>query len=540
LSEHVQTSVIDSLPALEDALTQPLLSQWEGLLASDPTATLFQSPVWCMPWYRSYSQFDPRVIVIYQGSRLTGVVPLAIEKPGGRLTFAGDNFADYADVVTLPEYREEALRGYLRFARAASRGRTFFFGSTQPESESPAILARLAREFGVRAIVRVNAGWRWWPREQAEDPLKKKSVRYPINYFKRQGELSNDYLRAGEEWDTFKEEYYRQHTLRQVFAGRPASFNNPQKRAFFDELVRTPYAHVCALRLNRELIAGHFGYVFRNVLYWGAPSFDIRYYPYSPGLVQLVLTMKNIEAWGLTGMDLTIGEGDLKERFSTSRVDLPYVEIYPSFTAYYSRIIYLWVMQIVKSAVARWGGGDAWKKHVRPLLARFVGRSRPADGEDTSAPSKPVQLTTLTVTPASIRNCEPRLAAGEQAVFHENQVYDLLQRAVMEDEGARQLTKAARAFPDAMKHSKTFHTLLIDDRLATWGFSCRQSGEASQVVLDGFYTLPEFRGRGLAAALAAHVAQLHFREGAIQASVSIPQDAEAARKAAARAGFVHG
>ena len=174
---------------------------------------------------------------------------------------------------------------------------------------------------------------------------------------------------------------------------------------------------------------------------------------------------------------------------------------------------------------------------MRPFLDSLTARFR-----------RPAQLITLTATPASLQAVEPRLASGEQGVFHQNQIYDLLQRAIMQDEGGRQITKAARTYADALKQGKTFHTLLINDRLAAWGYSSRRKGsdaaglepaELNQVILDGFYTLPEFRGRCLAGALAVHIAQLHFREGVVQAVVSIPQDAEAARKAAAGAGFIH-
>ena len=278
-------------------------------------------------------------MVVSSGGRLTGVVPLAAEKTSGRLTFAGDHIADYKDVVTCPEFRERLLITLLRYIRSAGAGHTFHFGSTYSDSASPALLAKVAGKCGVRTILHINSGWRWWPGEQTEDPLKKKSVRYPINYFKRQGELCAQHIRTLEEWDDFKEEFYRQHTLRQIYGGRPVAFDSPERRAFFDALVRTPYAHVTALRLNRDLIAGHVGFVYKKVLYWGAPAFDIRYNQYSPNLVLLILTMKNAEAWDLLGIDLTVGKGDLKERFSTSRADVPFVEIYPRLRAYYWRAL---------------------------------------------------------------------------------------------------------------------------------------------------------------------------------------------------------
>src|SRR5437763_9264400 len=100
-----RTYVIGSLAELEQAIASPPLDQWEALLDCDPSSTLFQSPVWCLPWYRSYTDFQPRVLAVVRAGRLAGVVPLAVESSTGRLTFTGDNMTDHRDVVTLPEYR---------------------------------------------------------------------------------------------------------------------------------------------------------------------------------------------------------------------------------------------------------------------------------------------------------------------------------------------------------------------------------------------------------------------------------------------------
>lgn len=527
---NYQTIVISGLAALEDALHQPLLQQWETLLDEDPRATLFQSPVWCMPWYRAYTQFEPRVMVASCGSQLVGVVPLAAERTTGRLTFAGDGVADYKDIVTAPEFRERLIETLLRYIRSAGAGHTVYFGSTHPDSESPAILTGIAGKCGVRTIQKINSGWRWWPSEQTEDPMKKKSVRYPINYFKRQGELCAQHLQTLEEWDAFKEQFFRQHTLRQIYGGRPVAFDSPERRAFFDGLVRTPYAHITALRLNDELIAGHIGYVYKKVLYWGAPSFDIRYNQYSPNLVLLVLTMQNAEAWGLDGIDLTVGKGDLKERFSTSRADVPYIEIYPKPQSYYSRVLRMRAAELLKPMLARWSE-TALGRRVRLLLGSPSGGPKKTEAE---VPQAQVPLVRLTATADSLRDIEPRLESGESWAIHENQIYDLLQRTVMQDEGAEQITKAARNYTDALKQGKAFHTLLVGDRLAAWGYAGR---DKDVVTLEDFYTLPEFRGRRLAGALATRIARGHLEKGAVEAVALVPEGAEGGRKLTDRAGF---
>src|ERR1041385_7205451 len=102
---HIST--IRDLAALEQALSQGPLMSWDDLLNADPYGTFLQGPVWAMPWYRAYAQsFRPLILVIERDGALVGLVPLAVETSTGRLVFAGDQMADYRDILALPGCRE--------------------------------------------------------------------------------------------------------------------------------------------------------------------------------------------------------------------------------------------------------------------------------------------------------------------------------------------------------------------------------------------------------------------------------------------------
>jgi CelD/BcsL family acetyltransferase involved in cellulose biosynthesis/GNAT superfamily N-acetyltransferase len=557
------TYVIGSLNELEQAIGSSPLSQWETLLDADPSGTLFQSPVWCLPWYRSYTSFEPRVLVVVRGGELIGVVPLAVEIATRRLTFGGDNMTDYRDVVTRPEYRAEVVGELLRYYKQGEFPNMLPFGSTLPESETPGVLVSTAPKFGVRTVVRSNYGWRWWPHQQAEDVLKSRSLRYKMNSAKRQGPLEVEYVRSEEEWERFKEDFYRQHTLRQISADRPVSFDNPQKREFFDRLFRAPCGHVIALRLNGKLLAGHVGATYRDVLYWGAPSFDIVHRQYSPNLLLLVLTMKKSGVWGFTGIDLTIGEGDLKERYSTSRVDLPWIELYARPSQFFARKLRVAAAKTGRNVIERVGGAGTWKKRIKPgaataaakltrarergwvgslrMGARVVGR---LIGEHTRG-------IVFIARPEDVREVQPQLSAGENCVFHDNELNDLLKRDRWGDAVSREIAVKVKDFTDLVRAGKTFHTVLVNDRLAAWGYSYSPSEPATLTEVGGailefepqsvslydFYTLPEFRGRKLYQALLSHILSTHFSSGARQAYITVLEKNAPSRVAIERVGF---
>jgi CelD/BcsL family acetyltransferase involved in cellulose biosynthesis/GNAT superfamily N-acetyltransferase len=560
---ELSVSTVEGLAALERAILEHPLIQWEALVDRDPSATLFQSPVWAMPWYRCYGTFEPLVLVIARGDHLVGVVPLAIERATGRMTFAGDNMTDYRDVVTDPAERRSVVRELLRLLKSRKAG-LLHFGSTYPESATPALLLELAPSCGVHTHVRHNYGWRWWPHEQKEDPLKKKSVRYPINYFKRTGSLLAEHVTTAERWAEFKERFYTQHTLRQLFGGRGVSLNDPQKQAFFDALFRSKYGHVTALWHNDELIAGHVGAVFRRVLYWGAPSFDVRHRQYSPNIVLLALTMAERASWGFDGIDLTIGKGEVKERFSTSRVDLPWLELHTRRDRFIVRQVRAASATAGKAIAARVSGnGDVWDARVKPVAER-VGRRMTRLRE-----LGPAQALTRAATVAcgkiaghrrglvycavasDVLDVKPALRPGETLEIRDNAIEDLAKRDIWNDDAAREIAFKVRTFTDCVKNNRTFHTLTIDDRLAAWGYSYWPTGpatlteigdvrldyEPNSVSLYDFYTLPEFRGRRLYSKLLAWILQKRFAEGAERAYISVLEKNRASRTAIERVGF---
>jgi CelD/BcsL family acetyltransferase involved in cellulose biosynthesis len=533
---------IETLDDLEQALTEKPLNQWGALMERDPYATLFQSPGWCLPWYRSYSGFAPQVLVVRREGELAGVVPLAREAATGKITFAGDHLTDYRDVVTLPECRTEVLRALVLYLKRYRN--LVYFGSTLPGSESPAILTRLCAEHGIHTVPHTNSGWRWWPDEQTEDPMTKKSVRYPTNYFSRQGELSAEHITTADAWRSFRDDFYDQHSLRQIFAGRPVSFCDPEKRAFFDTLFDTPYAHVTALRFNGQLIAGHVGYVEDKVLYWGAPSFDIRYRQYSPNLLLLVFTMKNAAQWGLRGIDLTVGKGDLKERFSTSRVDLPLIELFLNPGEYRRRRVLNAASGAAKAAAARLSPG-LWEKKLRPgaaALLEAIGRSRNPRamaarfwgwGRGRIVGRSPDLL--LEATPRDVRRPAPEPKLQEPCGIHRNCLPDLLKHPVGHDEAAGQITEAVRQAADMVKRGSCLHTVVTGGRLAAWCFSSKP-GQPT-VTLSGLYTVPEFRNRKIAQMLVCSILECGAGASETRFSVEAPAGNSAAVRVFRNSGF---
>jgi CelD/BcsL family acetyltransferase involved in cellulose biosynthesis/GNAT superfamily N-acetyltransferase len=561
--EDCKACIFDNLTEIEKSLACGVLNHWAELMEQDSYSTLFQGPQWTMAWYRNYLTFQPLLLALTCGSKLAGIVPLAVEKSTGRLAFCGDGMADYKDVVALPSCRRRLLSEFLSLFREHFKRGVFSFGSTLPESNTSQILASLAGEFGVRLLNRRHDGWRWWAGESGEEPAKKKTIRRRINNYRREGELTARTITNREEWDTLKSEYYTQHSLRQLCVGRAVSFDNSEKKAFYDELFGQPCAHFMVLEFNRKLIAAHFGCLWHGVLYWGAPAFDIREKQHSPMLVLLALGIENRKEWGFpVGVDLTIGDGEMKRRFSTSRVDLPWVELCSRAGDYHrlrSRLFLAGQARQLTNLIHK----DSWETNVKPLAIKFKHRFRKAQekrlfGSLRQIARKSAELIgdrgcglVFSMGPEDPQESTPKLNPNEHCDFHENEFADLLCWKGDSLEVSELISEKARLIPELQKKGQTFHTVLINGRLAAWGISyfptepavLSESGGAiceflpESVSLYDFCTLPEFRGRKLYQALLVHILRLRFGQGARHAYIGVAAKNIASRRAIERVGF---
>jgi GNAT superfamily N-acetyltransferase len=313
--------------------------------------------------------------------------------------------------------------------------------------------------------------------------------------------------------------------------------------------------HFCVLRANGRVIATHFGFRSGTLLHWGAPAFDIREAARSPSLLLIAILMMDLERWGLSGLDLTIGEGFLKERFSNTRVDLPSVDLYPTATAFASN-------RLITTIVA------ATKRQPRVMAiaeraADYVARARSAlerHGVSGSllllarhASQSLCEFNTglvLTITPETLSRTAPKPSAEE--VRHGVNAYeDLLCWSGSDVLTDYTIRKTAESILSNAKNGRTLHTLVVGGKLACIGLSympdapaqLTETGnlpltfEAGSASLYSFYTVPEFRGRGLYQRLITSILTWHFAAGVKLAYITVLENNIASLRAIERVGF---
>jgi CelD/BcsL family acetyltransferase involved in cellulose biosynthesis/ribosomal protein S18 acetylase RimI-like enzyme len=557
----VESRAITTLQSLEAALVDGLQAEWQRIVDNDPLASLFQTAGWCMPWYRSYAaSFDPYVILISSGGRLVGLVPMAVDRSTRALVFASHTMADYRDIVAVPGYREPVVAELVKHYLAGGFAGTLQIGWIDPASDTPAIVARLCAARRLRHTVHHQPCWRWFPPAPA-----KPSAQKFLNWYKRHGAVAFEVIDSEPAWARFREEYYRQHTLRQIQAGRQKAFDDTRKAALYEQLFHSPdiQHHVTGFFHNGQMLAGHFGYVWRGVLLLGPPSIRLEEEQRSPAVILLSWIIQNAASLGLKGFDLTIGESDFKKRLGNQCVELSMIEIHASKRGYYAQVARDAVVNGAKGVVERVGGPGSWKSKIKPAAAWLAykrerlaemgvaGALRTGTGEVLSRVYERREGLVYAMTPAELRPMEPKLAAGETFEVHDNTVEDLRAWNGSSPNTASLITHCARIYARARHSGRSLHTIVVNGQLAGWGYSYLPTEpaeltetpgaslevEPGAVSLYDFHVLPEFRGRRLYQALLTDILRRRFAAGASRAYITVLESNTASRTAIERVGF---
>jgi SAM-dependent methyltransferase/CelD/BcsL family acetyltransferase involved in cellulose biosynthesis len=560
-ARSVHTVCLTDLAALETALTETPLRDWRRLASESPHASLFQSPGWCMPWYRAYrDEYSPFVVMVTAGEQLVGVVPLAVKHDTGALVFASDSMADYRDIVAAPAYRREVLRELLRVFRRARFPDPLQVGWLDPASDTPALLESICRDEGLSWSSHHQPCYRWFP-----PPPAKPSAQKFLNWFKRQGTVDFGVVADQEAWRSFRDAYYVQHSLRQIQARRPRAFDDPRRTAFYEEIFRSNevQTHVTAFRLDGRLLAGHFGYVWRDVLLLGPPAIALEHEQRSPAVILFAWIIQHAEQLGLRGFDLTIGESDFKKRLGNGCVQLTAVEIYRSRIGFLRRQLRTFAAAAAKSAVAIAAGQDGWEKRIKPAAERLahkrarlreegIGRGMTALAQMAASLVWESRVGHVYAMAADrLRPSSPRLSGHDRVEYHENRIEDLVLWDGPSVATASDISTCAQSYARARASGRTLHTVVVNDRLAGWGYSYypdrpAQLTETPGAVLEfpagsvslyDFHVLPEFRGRRIYQGLLTHILQKRFAEGASTAWITVVASNTPSRIAIERVGF---
>ena len=320
--------------ALELLADQRFIADWRALERLCPWATPFQSPAFCLPWYRSYGAIYRPVLIGARDNagQLTGLLPLGAQQSQPTVVVAGGRQSDYqtwlATVETGGAFIAQALPAIASIP--GTRRLTFQY---LPEGV-PLETLRDSRAVGYEEERRprplIAVGNADAVAEYLKQKRSRRSTKNYLNRLKRQGPVAIRRLKAPGELEPLFNTLIAFYDTRQGAANDISPFwQDTRKRAFYLELLESPeLLHMTVLTAGGETISGLVGFADGQTFSLAMPMFSPFHADSSPVMLHLLMLIELLHQEGFRWLDLTPGDDAFKERFATDHDTVAKVGLY--------------------------------------------------------------------------------------------------------------------------------------------------------------------------------------------------------------------
>lgn len=294
-------------------------ASWKRLHAECPWATGCQHPDFVMPWYEIYrDRYEPVVLVdAADDGTLRGLLTLALQRDGARLTGAGGAQAEYQGWIAATEHADRFAREAMETIRA-----TLPAARTSLKYLPPGISLGWLRAAGVGryCLLRAHARPVMKIDETAMEKLRrKKNHRQNFNRLSRLGAVAFERITGQAQFTRIFDDICRQYDFRQAALYRQTPFaSDPSKKRFYLELQRRGMLHTTVLTVGGELAASHVGLLSKErAVHLGLNTHAPAFAAHSPGHLLLALLGGCLVRERVDMLDLTPGGDRYKEQFAS-------------------------------------------------------------------------------------------------------------------------------------------------------------------------------------------------------------------------------
>lgn len=306
-----------------------LAGQWNELVQRMESPEVFYTYEWALAVSRSYSDsLTPLLMLAYEGNSLVGVAALATDNKQSETSFLAGTTADYCDLVSAPELRQELLERVLSELRVLatpklvlsnvpadsttarvltlSAGHEAFNLFPQPAFQCAQILLRTADQ-----------------RASVTHSLRHKRERRYLKSLSAKVPVALAHLKTWDEIAFALPSFTKAHVARFSDIGRVSNLDNPQRIDFLSELARLLAPHgwvtLSQLRAGDRPMAWQYAFRFARHHCFYQTTFDQKFCEYSPGFCLLVtLVEEACNSGEVDFIDLGLGSEDYKKRLATS------------------------------------------------------------------------------------------------------------------------------------------------------------------------------------------------------------------------------
>ncbi|MCB0328681.1 MAG: GNAT family N-acetyltransferase [Bdellovibrionales bacterium] len=317
----------DELEALED--------EWNKLIDEDTGAHPYQTHAWQLAWWGVYGEAAAlRLILVTRkdSDELVAIFPMYIAKQiveKVRITsleFIGtrDYTCDYAAPILSSQLSDKE--------RSEIFDLTFSLFSEAPliqlsniRDDSP-YFEFLNKLSYAHTAVPYHA---WSTKIDMNDPEaipNRGSTHKILKRYRKAGKPLVQHFRTAEEILPLLDTFFEQHNQRWKPIVGESQFEDPKQRELFTAFVKAlcPNGNLVfsALWIDENLLAAHFGYLFRRRFYWYKPSYNPEFRKLSPGKLLLAEVYRYAAQETAKVFDFTIGDEEYKAPFTETKTNM--------------------------------------------------------------------------------------------------------------------------------------------------------------------------------------------------------------------------
>jgi CelD/BcsL family acetyltransferase involved in cellulose biosynthesis len=330
-SSALQITVSESLDALE-----ALRLEWEALLAETPTATIFSSWDWLVPWWNAFGADRKLRILAFRDSshRLVGLAPLALvcRRVGGirrrtlQLMGDGSGDSDNLDIPILPGCEDAVVAALLAYLGDSRKDWDLCefntFVETSPAFQS--LSAALSRR-GWRRLYGSTPGYAivlpedWESLRRQLSPKMRAQIAQDTRKVAKRYQAAYRMCESESELDSCLDSLFHLHQSRWNAAGGPGVFGSPERRRFYSELsrslLRQGRLQLWFMDVDGSPAGAEFDFRYKDALYNLQVGADPAYRDVSVGHLLRAHVLERAMADGTRTYDFLAGVQEYKRRW---------------------------------------------------------------------------------------------------------------------------------------------------------------------------------------------------------------------------------
>lgn len=286
---------------------EKFLNSWVQMMEICPWSTVFQGKEFVLTWYSFYKDYIPIVLTDWNGTKLTGIFTLTLDKKGD-ITAAGTNQAEYQVWLSSTKDSHEFLEKSIELLKNRFPGQTLNLKYLPPKTpinqfqSSTKWKPHLFIKTYLQPLMASNE-------ELLVNELKKKNRKEKINRLKRKGNLEFKIITHLHDFIAIVDQLILQSDFRKGAMYDKVAFQQESHRKdFMIKLFELGLLHVSILKLDEEIIASNAGIIGTDMVHLqGINSHSPFHSKYSPGILHFLMLGIELKNTGKKYFDLTPG-----------------------------------------------------------------------------------------------------------------------------------------------------------------------------------------------------------------------------------------